>query len=348
MKKETIYPPIQMLKDYSEQGDLTWEQLEEIRAVLQSRINRSGRPYITLLETLFAMNCVHEIPANQRKEAARIANGICALAAWRVSKQVYHFEKEMELLLYQQIEDIKLPAGVLKNMPYPCIYVESPNLQENDFHGFFVYYDEDHEHMESLKFMLICPNGREVQMHGIELADGKSISECLAALLKKCYQTENVEGKVQERIQIIEKMLQLVLYICAVNADIQPASEGTKTVSRKMKQVRDQYGEINKWDVGVRVVKELQQSRKKQSGDISNNQEKREKEEAHKAFRRRPVPHVRRGHWHTYWTGRKDGSEARHLILKWIPFTYINVEKVDELPAIIHEIGQHETGQHNI
>ena len=73
MKRETIYPPIQMLKDYSEQGDLTWEQLEEIRAVLQSRINRSGRPYITLLETLFAMNCVHEIPMHQRKEAARIA-----------------------------------------------------------------------------------------------------------------------------------------------------------------------------------------------------------------------------------------------------------------------------------
>lgn len=59
----------------------------------------------------------------------------------------------------------------------------------------------------------------------------------------------------------------------------------------------------------------------------------------HKTSRRRPVPHVRRGLWHTYWTGPKDGSEER-LILKWIHFTYVNVEKVVELPATIYEIGQ--------
>ena len=47
---------------------------------------------------------------------------------------------------------------------------------------------------------------------------------------------------------------------------------------------------------------------------------------------------IRRGHWHTYWTGKKDGSEKRKLILKWIPFTYVNVEKSEELPIVVNVV----------
>ena len=47
---------------------------------------------------------------------------------------------------------------------------------------------------------------------------------------------------------------------------------------------------------------------------------------------------IRRGHWHTYWTGKKDGSEKRKLILKWISFTYVNVEKSEELPIVVNVV----------
>jgi hypothetical protein len=34
--------------------------------------------------------------------------------------------------------------------------------------------------------------------------------------------------------------------------------------------------------------------------------------------RRGPAPHIRRAHWHTFWTGPKSGS-PRKPALKWIP-----------------------------
>ena len=47
------------------------------------------------------------------------------------------FEQELEELLYSQAEDkILLPVEILRNMPYPCAYFETPNLLGEQFHGF--------------------------------------------------------------------------------------------------------------------------------------------------------------------------------------------------------------------
>ena len=34
------------------------------------------------------------------------------------------------------------------------------------------------------------------------------------------------------------------------------------------------------------------------------------------------APHVRRAHWHHYWTGARDSAE-RALVLKWIPPVFV-------------------------
>nr|DAR40120.1 MAG TPA: hypothetical protein [Caudoviricetes sp.] len=39
-----------------------------------------------------------------------------------------------------------------------------------------------------------------------------------------------------------------------------------------------------------------------------------------------PVPHVRRAHWHHFWTGAR-GSDARELILRWIPPVFVRGEE---------------------
>ena len=50
-----------------------------------------------------------------------------------------------------------------------------------------------------------------------------------------------------------------------------------------------------------------------------------------------PRPHLRRGHWSHFWTGKRDSAD-RERILKWIEPVYINVDSPDDLPATIHKV----------
>jgi len=74
--------------------------------------------------------------------------------------------------------------------------------------------------------------------------------------------------------------------------------------------------------------------------------ERREKE-ASAPTGRRVVPHVRRAHWHLYWTGegsRKDPTRAKPL-LRWVPATLVNRDLLEEaglgpedLPAVLRRV----------
>ena len=48
------------------------------------------------------------------------------------------------------------------------------------------------------------------------------------------------------------------------------------------------------------------------------------------------TPHVRRGHWQSYWIGKRDGSEERKLVLRWKHFIYVNATEPEELPVMIN------------
>jgi len=64
---------------------------------------------------------------------------------------------------------------------------------------------------------------------------------------------------------------------------------------------------------------------------------------------RRVAPHVRRAHWHLYWTGegsRKDPSRAKPL-LRWVPAVLVNRDLLEEaglapedLPAVLRRVGE--------
>lgn len=53
------------------------------------------------------------------------------------------------------------------------------------------------------------------------------------------------------------------------------------------------------------------------------------------------APHVRRGHWHSFWTGkRKDRNDDRpgdKLVVHWIPPTYINADGTEIMVETVHK-----------
>lgn len=121
-------------------------------------------------------------------------------------------------------------------------------------------------------------------------------------------------------------IIQLLLYLCAANADIKerrPTTVPTKTPKASDKRP------VRHWDVGVRVGATIKRNRSYAAQTQRTGGE-------HKQHAR-PRPHLRRGHWSHFWTGKRDGSD-RERILKWIEPVYINADSPDDLPTTIHKV----------
>ncbi len=143
-----MYQPLQLLNNYTEKSDISWQELDLVRILYRRQHKLPDWIYLTNIEAFYAFRCKgittqeEETDQNFKSQIMYISYMLSVLASWRISKQVYHFEPEMEELLYSQAKDeLLLPVDVLKNMPYSCVYFESPNLYENQFHGFFACFD---------------------------------------------------------------------------------------------------------------------------------------------------------------------------------------------------------------
>ena len=141
----------------------------------------------------------------------------------------------------------------------------------------------------------------------------------------------NRNDNIEELNQFLRKVLQVVLYVCTINADVKPNSE-QKTITKRSTTgvIRDRYAEIRKWDVGVRVGSAVRKFRQtKQTNSVNT-----ERQGSHSPKR----PHIRRGHWHHYWTGKLSDVNARKLVLKWTAPIYVGIDDTDDSPAVIHPV----------
>lgn len=274
---------------------------------------------------------------------------ITALAPWRLSKEVFIIDKELEGMLYDQIQDdLDIPAEILLQLPFPCIYVQADDLTLGDhkYHGFFAHLENDIDTNDrELRLLFLSANGTETMGFPIHI-DEKNLEDNMQRVFS--IMKHNTEGTFlqdatrqfldewddySEQIILLRKALQIVLYICSTNADIS-ANEEQKNMVRRTKTtvIRDRYAEIRKWDTGIRVGNAVRRYRAKQQ---PGEQKKKPGENATHAS---PRPHIRRAHWHHYWTGKRDDQENRKLILKWNPPAYVGIEKdlEPELPVVLH------------
>jgi len=161
----------------------------------------------------------------------------------------------------------------------------------------------------------------------------------VAGPLRIQYGRQNVDAELDEYIVLVEKMLQLVLYVCAANADIQKADPGRKTIKPKsIRDIKDKYREISRWDVGNNIVKKIRSQKKTHTAASSPETDEKGNgdQTIHQSGHYHVTPHVRKGHWQSYWVGKKDGSEERKLVLRWKHFIYVNAAEPDELPVTIN------------
>ena len=243
--------------------------------------------------------------------------------------------------MFEQDGELDVPDEVLLQLPYPCFYVELPNTyyRADKIHGFFVTLEYDVNNGDKeLKPVFLTDDGN-IFSYSIHIG-AKTIEESVDMLDKQALENTNGDKELKrlalramqdsaETKIFLKQILQVILYILAQNAEITPSSEQS-FITKRGKTVKDKYSEIRKWDVGIRVGAAIRQQKAKEQ-----SRKKEYKESEHQS----PRPHMRRGHWHHFWTGPKAQPEERKLILKWLSPMAIAANPED-MPITFHEVKQ--------
>ncbi|MBP0956561.1 MAG: hypothetical protein J5997_04245 [Oscillospiraceae bacterium] len=248
------------------------------------------------------------------------------LYSWKEHKQIFNFDRELFDILIEQatdFENINIPYETLLHPFFPVIYV---NNHIGGYDGFFAFFDELfwEDSYLVLNFLLIN-SVDDTDFISIPLNPNETLKE---SLKHTNFSDDNNDNDI---LILSSQLLQLFLYLCAENKDVESCQTGRKST------IKNTYKELNIWNVGLRIGNSIRKGQAQndqivQEDDIVTSDEISSLEKQHKRKR----AHSRRGHWHHYWKGSKK-SNNQYLVLKWIAPTFINCTD-DNKPFVQHSI----------
>lgn len=337
-KDNLIFAPLDLLKRTSARFPLAWEQMATFHRDngKDDFVSWPDWCYAPIAAAIaVATNGAIVSQPEQLLLCMTSAQTIAALAPWRLSKEVFIIDSNLESLLYEQQDDLDLQPEILLQLPYPCFYVQVSSLiyYSKKVEGFFVHLEYDVNSGERELRILYLFDDRSVAGCPVHI-DEDTLRESMQHFVQQAHNNLTPGSPLRRMLLMdsdsfeslestIKKTLQLILYLCAKNAEVQQNPEQS-TVMKRSGTIQDKYSEIRKWDVGVRIGQAVSRY-KESSGSRTTTY----------ASHASPRPHMRRGHWHNYWTGPKSGE--RKLILKWTAPTFVGLVE-DDSPVVVHRV----------
>lgn len=346
MNKEK-YPPLELLKRTTAKYPKAWEQME----MFHNLNGKEGLPkwepwcYAPISAAMAVTMGDCEDSFDTRMNTIRDSQIIAALAPWRQSKEVFVIDQDLQELLFSQDEELTINSEIFLQVPYTCFYVQFAgafDFMNRPCHGVFVHLEDDvNNHDKELRLLYLTCDGNTFG-EPIHLGEG-TIEESIAHTRQEAFKNipeghedfrrllvTNIE-RISQESAVYRKTLQIILYLCAQNAEIAPDSEQAFITKRSSTgRIRDRYAEIRKWDVGFRIGAAVRKARSVPA------EPRKQTDSSTGATHASPRPHMRRAHWHNFWTGSKSEPETRKLVLKWIAPTIVGVSDYDETPVTLH------------
>jgi hypothetical protein len=267
-----------------------------------------------------------QIPPRLIPDVARLA----AVGAWRYTQGVYRFHPAVFQSLTGTPITGDIPCDVLLRLPEWSPYIETPGLSfgNNCLHGFFVHLEHDaNSGRIELRFLL----DTDQALLPIPLHLGKwSLAEAIARMLDEANLQATIHGEslptppsdvLPTMSRAMAPMVGLVLYLCAGNAEFRgqrPQRSGPRQTKKGLRlfpapgpvirNIGDETGDL--------IERAGREERKNQGGEGTHAS---------------PRPHIRRAHWHGFWTGPRSGPDsARRFELRWLPPILVNPENKPE------------------
>lgn len=259
---------------------------------------------------------------------------IGAFAAWRLTKGIYMFDSDLFKALWDTPLEEKLPFNILYHLPEWCVYIKAPENKytwwDKPLFGWFVHLEYDpNDGRSELRFVFDTAAG--LFIHMIHL-NHDTLNECCQAALKESLRQSNLNSEViketlpnlneiqkdiaeeitKKQSNYLAPIISVVLYLCSESADLadpkekklKPENPSPTKTKKGLKYFPPAQQTV--WNVGYRIGAKLRMG-------SSSNQESGESD----INRSSPRPHIRRAHWHSYWTGPK--KDKQKIIVKWIP-----------------------------
>lgn len=334
------------LRECNRRYPQAWRQIDRLRAV---RAELGNWPEWCFCPLSGPYAVVAEKYGVDAKDLHRIDVGspvgdVCkigALAAWRTSQGVYLIDPTVLEAVMDTPVDGKLPVDILMQLPEWCCYVPTPghSFEEYGLIGFFAHLEEDsHDRRIELRIVLDLdgmPPWEALTGDMLHLIWGGTFDDGYAAVLAEIRKHNSPEKLRPEATaayleaerntfetarERIAPLISVLLYLCSQTAEYRAATERvpgrpSNPTAKKTKEGWRLFPPDRPkiWCVGETIGKTIRDA-------MTKHRE-------HDEHRMGPRPHVRRAHWHSFWTGPKSEPAARKLVLKWLPPMPIAMEE---------------------
>lgn len=265
---------------------------------------------------------------------------LAALGAWRITQGIYRFDPDLYAALIATPLSGDLPDELLYRLPAWGVYVETPGLTFDGRPLIGVYAHLDHApHDGHTELRLVLDSESDLRLFPVPIRLGHgSLQNAVRALSAiACEKMErhfpekreffaDTETQDAQDARDLAPILALLLYLCADEADYERPPRPRTVHTQKHGRLMAAPENARVWPVGERIGAALRQARERTDatpGDTPPTE------------RASPRPHWRRAHWHTFWTGPRDGE--RGVRVKWLPPIPVNLDGRD-LPAVIHPV----------
>jgi hypothetical protein len=326
--------PNSLLSSCARDYPQAWAQI----AMFRSKRGREGFPrwpdyvYVPMAGSYAVVSGGSETPL--KAQAAVDISRVCALSSWRMTRGIYRFDRTLFDQVWETPVEGRIPIDVLYRLPEWCVYIETPG---KSFPGFFTHLEwVPDTAVEELRLLLNL--GDTLYPIALHLTGGDIVSALDASLAESNFQLSRHGGSpvqidhshVREFARTISPLVSLVLYLCAVNGKIRDA-KGTERQPKNPGATKIKGGKkmfaasgATTWEVGYRMGAALRAA------------EAREPSESQGGTHSKPRPHVRRAHWHAYWTGIKTAPQKS--VIKWLSPILVGVEDAESLPGVIRPV----------
>lgn len=278
---------------------------------------------------------------------------VSALAAWRMTKGIYRFDQTVFEDVSKTEVKGKLPIDVFFHLPEWCVYVETPDLHflGASVKGFFAHLDPGPE-FGALNMRLVLDTDKGLESipltlleEGLRESISTSLKTARTALRAGPLREDQFANLAQATSGELEPIFSLLLYLCTINSDIRdsrgsdrrPKNPGYTKLKRGVRKMFAAPG-VMTWEVGYRLGAAIRQAITERAARQPERGEGRHAS---------PIPHIRRAHWHTFYTGPRKPSgadqlltEQRKAFVKWLPPIKVNYDEAGEIMPTIHQVKQ--------
>jgi hypothetical protein len=162
----------------------------------------------------------------------------------------------------------------------------------------------------------------------IHLTDDVNLHESLENILTEISPSAGQTAEISKKIRgdnwedlnrsLFPLSTMLTLYACSQEPDLSPIKP--PAILTQSRQRPERYEMHN---LGIRVGSAIRAAKRPRSDTTRSSDGSRT-----------VIPHMRKAHWHRFWTGPRDTPTKRKLVLRWIPPVAVNIKQGTIEPTV--------------